>query len=210
MFNIDIRESLLMLPAILLGFSLHEFSHAYTAKRFGDCTAAEQGRVSLNPLVHIDLIGLLLFIFGGFGWAKPTPVNPSNFKNRKRDDLLVSLAGPLANLVILVAFAIVVKLIWVFYPNLFDMPVYGDVIYDILTYFIWVNITLTIFNLLPIPPLDGSHILFDLLPNKFQAYQETFFQIGGILLIILVITDILPIGQVTKIIYDGICDLLWI
>ena len=111
MFNIDIRESLLMLPAILLGFSLHEFSHAYTAKRFGDCTAAEQGRVSLNPLVHIDLIGLLLFIFGGFGWAKPTPVNPSNFKNRKRDDLLVSLAGPLANLVILVAFAIVVKLI---------------------------------------------------------------------------------------------------
>jgi Zn-dependent protease len=208
LFNIDFRESLLMLPAILLGFSIHEFAHAYTAKRFGDLTAEKEGRISLSPLVHIDSIGLLLFFFGGFGWAKPVPVNPLNFKNRKRDDLLVSLAGPLANLLTLVAFAIVVKLIYVFYPNLFDMPVYGNVVYDILTYFIWVNITMTIFNLLPIPPLDGSHILFDLLPDKYQAYQENFFKIGGILLIALVMTDILPIGRVTKIIYDGICSLL--
>jgi Zn-dependent proteases len=208
MFHIDFRESLLMLPAILLGFSIHEFAHACTAKRFGDSTAEKEGRISLNPLVHIDFIGLLLFFFGGFGWAKPVPVNPLNFKNRKRDDLLVSLAGPFANFLTLAAFAIIVKLIYIFYPSLFDMPVYGNVVYDILTYFIWVNITMTIFNLLPIPPLDGSHILFDLLPDKCQAYQETFFKIGGILLIILVITDILPIGRVTKIIYDGICGWL--
>lgn len=210
MFDFNLRESLLMLPAILFGFSIHEFFHAYTAKRLGDRTAEREGRVSLNPLAHIDPIGFLLFFLAGFGWAKPVPVNPSAFKNPKRDDLLVSLAGPLSNLVTALVFAILVKLVYIVYPDVFDLPGYGEVLYDILTYFIWVNIIMTLFNLLPIPPLDGSHILFDFLPLGLQKYREQFLQIGGILLILLVVTDTLPIGPVTSVVYHGICRTLGI
>lgn len=210
MFDIDIREKLLMLPALLFGFSIHEFFHAYTAKKLGDSTAEREGRISLNPIVHIDPIGFLLFFFAGFGWAKPVPVNPSAFKNPKRDDLLVSLAGPLSNLGTVVFFSIIVKLIYLCYPKLFALPAYGEVIYDILTYFIWINIIMTIFNLLPIPPLDGSHILFNLLPDRFHKYKEAIFQFGSIAIIILVFTDLLPVGPVTAAVYQGICRTLGI
>lgn len=210
MLNIDLRESLMMLPALLFGFSIHECAHACTAKHFGDSTAEREGRISLNPFVHIDPVGFFLFFIGGFGWAKPVPVNLFNFKNRKRADLLISLAGPFANIMTLTAFAILVKLIYIFYPSLFELPEYGDIIYDILTYFIWVNITMAVFNLLPIPPLDGSHILFDLLPDRFDTYHEKFSQLGAMLLFGLIMFDVLPVGNITKLIYGSICSVLGI
>lgn len=210
MLNIDFRESLLMLPALLFGFSIHEFAHACTAKHFGDFTAEREGRISLNPFVHIDPIGLLLFFIGGFGWAKPVPVNLLNFKNRKQADLLVSLAGPFANIITLVTFAILVKMIFIFYPSLFEHPEYGEIIYEILTYFIWVNIIMAIFNMLPIPPLDGSRILFNLLPDQYDRYYDKFTQIGSTILFGLIIFDVLPIGKTTFIIYNNICHLLGI
>jgi len=190
--NFDLRESLLMLPAILFGFSIHEFAHAYTARHFGDFTAEREGRITLNPFAHIDPLGLFLFFFAGYGWAKPVPVNLFNFQNRKKADLLVSLAGPCANALTMMAFAILLKLIFVFYPSLFYIPNYGKIIYEILVYFIWVNIIMAIFNLLPVPPLDGSRILFGFLPNKLYfgiMRYERFIAAGIMVLLFLGVLD---------------------
>lgn len=206
--NFDLRESLLMLPAILFGFSIHEFAHAYTARHFGDFTAEREGRITLNPFAHIDPLGLFLFFFAGYGWAKPVPVNLFNFQNRKKADLLVSLAGPCANALTMMAFAILLKLIFVFYPSLFYIPNYGKIIYEILVYFIWVNIIMAIFNLLPVPPLDGSRIIFNLLPNGYDDHYENFSRYGSAILVALIVFDVLPIGKTAAFIFNGIFNLL--
>ncbi len=210
----DLKETLLMLPAILFGFSTHEFWHAYTATSFGDDTPAKQGRLTLNPLAHIDLIGFLLLIYAGFGWAKPVQVNPQAFRNPKRDDILVSIAGPLSNLVTAVIFALIIKGLFLFARELFVIAGYGEYILRILIYFVWINLVLFVFNLIPLPPLDGSHVLFALLPDRFQHLKEQFFQFGGIALMALILfesllnKDILPIGKITQSIYQGLFQLL--
>lgn len=203
-----------MLPAILFGFSIHEFWHAYTATRFGDDTPAKQGRLTLNPLAHIDLIGFLLLVYAGFGWAKPVQVNPQAFRNPKRDDILVSVAGPLSNLVSAVIFALIIKGLFMFAGGLFNIAGYGEYIYKILLYFVWINLVLFVFNLIPLPPLDGSHVLFALLPDRFQIIKEQFFRFGAIALMVLILfeswthLDILPIGTITHSIYRGLFQLL--
>ena len=151
MFNFDLRETLIELPSILFGLSIHEFFHAYTAAKLGDPTAEKQGRLTLNPIAHLDPIGFLLLIFAGFGWAKPVPVNPFAFKHPKRDDILVSIAGPLSNFCSAIFFAIIIKLLLVFYRQLFYIEAYGAIIFNMLDYFIWINLILAFFNLIPIP-----------------------------------------------------------
>lgn len=214
MQQFDLIETLLMLPAILFGLSIHEFWHAFTATRYGDDTPAKQGRLTLNPLAHIDWIGFFLLIYAGFGWAKPVQVNPQAFRNPKRDDVLVSIAGPLSNLVTAVIFALIIKGLFMFASDLFAIADYGEYIRRILVYFVWFNLVLFVFNLIPLPPLDGSHVLFALLPDRFQHLKEQFFRFGGIALMALIFVgswlniDLLPIGKITQTIYQGLFHLL--
>jgi Zn-dependent protease len=148
---------LIRIPAILIALTVHEFAHGYIAWRFGDPTARNAGRLTLNPLSHLDIFGTMMLFFGPFGWAKPVPVNPFNFTNRKRDDLLVSLAGPASNILLALIFGYTLRLL----PNSLLTP-------GVLYFFqlcLGINIGIAFFNLIPVPPLDGSHILADLLPN---------------------------------------------
>lgn len=156
----DPIEILLSLPAVFLAMSFHEFAHAYTADRMGDPTPRNMGRLTLDPLVHVDWIGLLLFAIFGYGWAKPVAVNPSNFRNRKWGDIIVSLAGPVANMMLAVAASVVYVLLIRFFPYI------NTTILSVVDYVIYLNITFSLLNLIPIPPFDGYHVLKDLLFHK--------------------------------------------
>lgn len=206
-FVLKIFEFLLLLFAL----SLHEAAHAWTASRLGDPTARMLGRVTLNPMKHIDLLGtiilplIMLFLpgFGQFliGWAKPTPVTGRNFKNFKRDDMLVTLAGPTSNLLIAIASTILLILLAKFAPQgalithalaigawTVVLGAGGAVaLIGMLLYLsIWINLMLTIFNLLPLPPLDGSHILRNLLPYKALRFYDSLGGWIGLILIIFI------------------------
>lgn len=203
-----------MLPAILFGLTFHEFWHAYTATRFGDDTPAKQGRLTLNPLAHIDLVGFLMLVYAGFGWAKPVQVSPQAFRNPKRDDILVSIAGPLSNLFTAIVFALFIKGLFLFARPMLEIPSYGTYIFKILIYFVWINLVLFVFNLIPLPPLDGSHILFALLPEHFYHLKEKLSQFGGIALMAILFfeslsdLDILPIGKITQVIFQTLMQFL--
>lgn len=213
MFNIDWKDVISMLPSLLFGFAIHEYSHARVAVAFGDDTPKRQGRLTLNPIPHIDPIGLLLFVFAGFGWAKPVQVNLFAFKNPRRNDLLVSLAGPTSNLIAAVIFAFLTRLLPIFNPNIYQGSL-GDAVFNIVSYFVWTNLVLAMFNLIPIPPLDGSRILFDVLPRRFEQYKDSFFKFGAVALIAIILIQnnsnvtILPIGKVTNWVYNRIFDWL--
>lgn len=142
---------LFRVPAILIALTVHEFAHGWTARRLGDNTAERMGRLTLNPLAHLDLFGTLMLLFGPFGWAKPVPVNPRNLRNPRRDMVWVAIAGPLSN--ICFGFAVA----WI-YTSLYTDGAAGVGRYFFL-YLIMINIGLSFFNLLPVPPLDGSNIV---------------------------------------------------
>ena len=173
---------------LLVGFPVHEFSHALAAFRLGDGTAKLFGRLTLNPVAHFDPLGGILlavtFIASqgsfGFGWAKPTPVNPSNFRDRRNGDLIVALAGPVSNLLMATLGAFVFRALDLA-GVLFDLP--RDVIL-VLYYFVAFNVLLAIFNLLPVPPLDGSAILFRLLPAEYAWRLRPFLQQYGFIFLI--------------------------
>jgi len=177
-------EMLLMVPAIVLGLTIHEFAHGWTAYRLGDSTARYQGRLTLNPAAHIDVIGLVMLFIAGFGWARPVPVNPVNLRgNLRRSMMLVSLAGPAANLVLAVAGAVALGLgIWHF-------PLGREIFVAIIR----INVVLAVFNLLPVPPLDGSKILAGLLPGR-QEWLYALENYGVIILLVLLFTGV--IGRV--------------
>lgn len=150
-----ILDKLIMLPGILLAISIHEFSHGFVAVKLGDDTPRIQGRMTLNPLKHIDPLGFMCLLLVGFGWAKPVMINSRNFKNPRRDDLLVSIAGPASNLIMAFIFVILMKLADMFLP----VTMTTQVIWAVLSGTVQINLVLMVFNLLPIPPLDGHHIL---------------------------------------------------
>lgn len=173
LFNNPI-EIFVVILALLTALTIHEFSHAWLANYLGDSTAKRMGRVSLNPIVHLDFLGTIFLLLAGFGWGKPVIVNPNNFKNPKLDNLTVSLAGPISNLLL----ASILGLVYRFLPGT------DTLVLSILKIFIEINLILMIFNLLPIPPLDGSKII-SIFTNEttYMAFQ----QIGIILLFILII-----------------------
>ncbi|NLM43155.1 MAG: site-2 protease family protein [Clostridiales bacterium] len=179
----DVLSLLYRLPAVFIGFSFHEFAHAYVANLLGDDTAKLRGRMTLDPMAHIDPIGIIMLIIFRFGWAKPVPINPYNFKNRKKGTILVSLAGPVMNFFI--AFITLLIYMTIYYRLGFMNKIIENILINI--YFI--NIGLGIFNLIPLPPLDGSKILAGFLPNKveynFFRYEQYFY----ILLILLIFTN---------------------
>lgn len=161
----DFRTLLLSLPGILFGFTIHEFAHAWTAWRLGDDTAARQGRLTLNPLVHLDPMGTILILLAGFGWARPVPINPANFKDPRKGDLLSTFAGPFSNLVT----AVVLSVIYRFMPAPESPDSIPAIFSLVLLYGIQFNLLLCFFNLIPIFPLDGARIVRALLPLN-QAY----------------------------------------
>ncbi|MFW0862528.1 MAG: site-2 protease family protein [Candidatus Komeilibacteria bacterium] len=178
--------------SVLYAIVVHEFSHALAAYKQGDVTAKLNNRLTLNPIPHMDTFGTILLpamlILSGsplvIGWAKPVPVNPANFKNKKWGNTIVSLAGPLANLISAIVFFIILKILSVISPFLFTtlLPAF-------LISLIIVNTVLMIFNLIPIPPLDGSKFLFDVLPAKYNNIKVFLSQQGPWLLLILLIAD---------------------
>ena len=168
--------------AILVSLTIHEFSHGWAAHLFGDDTAKVSGRLTLNPLVHIDPFGFILLLVAGFGWAKPVPVNPANFRRRRLGEAIVSLSGPLANLAGVIVGIILFKLLAPFLGE-------ANLLINFLFMFILINAVLMVFNLIPIPPLDGSHILFSVLPDRFSNFREKVEKNGPWILIILIIGD---------------------
>ena len=214
MFDPDLRRIVLLLPAVLVGFTVHEYSHALVAVRLGDSTPRDQGRLTLNPIAHIELIGLLLILLVGFGWAKPVQINPRNFKNPRNDEILVSLAGPSSNLLFGIAFALAVKFLLTLAPLIFYTGGFGPVLYQIFSYFVWINLLLAVFNLFPIPPLDGSHILLSLIPDKYARFKLVYTRYGRFILIALILLgsfsgyNLLPIGFLTSRLFEGLYNLL--
>ncbi|HCI56093.1 MAG TPA: site-2 protease family protein [Bacteroidales bacterium] len=203
MAGFDILYSLKLLPGIIIGLTVHEFSHAFIAQRCGDNTSAEQGRVTLNPLKHIDLLGFLMLFIAGFGWAKPVQFNEMNLRNPKIDVLKIAVAGPLSNAIT----AMLLSVIFVVFK--FSFGIAGELI----IYAIFINWGLFIFNLIPIPPLDGSHLLF----QWFKKYPEVYnaiYKYGTIALFILLILaigsnkNLLPIGSLIEFISKGFLKVL--
>jgi len=199
MFNFPgLHHLALMLPAVILGLTFHEFAHGWVADRLGDRTARYMGRLTVNPVAHLDPIGLLLLFFAGFGWAKPIPVNPYNLRvNPKQGMLLISLAGPVTNMLVAVISAIAYSVLAGLHLPYFR---------EIMRYMIHINVVLAIFNLIPIPPLDGSKILAGILPGR-QDWLDQFGQYGTIILIILIFTGL--IGVVFNVIIRPIDNLLF-
>ena len=198
---------LLALPGRFMALSLHEFGHAWVADRCGDPTARLMGRLTVNPLKHIDPVGLLLMLVAGIGWAKPVPVNPRNFKHFKRDDIIVSLAGVMMNLLQVIFFSALFVVLVRRDNRLF----FNDAFYYIFLNLIGINTTLIIFNLIPIPPLDGSHVAESLL-GRHLPYQVFAFlrQYGRYILLALLWLGILdyPISWAQNLVFGLISKLL--
>lgn len=208
--NFDIQKTLLILPGIILGFSFHEYAHAQMAVWLGDNTPKHQGRLSLDPRVHIDPFGFLMILIAHFGWARPVEVNESNFKNPRRDDILVSLAGPLMNLLIAVFFLLLIKVIYHIPPTLISNDTF-KIIVEVFDNTLWINVVLFVFNLLPIPPLDGSHIFFGLFNLKHTTFFYEFFTKGRIILPLLIISNALDwvIGPPINLVYSGLVSIFF-
>lgn len=168
--SVNLNNLFISIPAILYALTIHEFFHGWTANKFGDPTARLQGRLTLNPLAHIDILGALCFVFAHFGWGKPVPVNPYNFKNPRRDNVIVSFAGPASNFVSAFLFGVLFQLL----RNTPFIPTnVSAVLYNLLISGIAINLSLAFFNMIPLFPLDGSHILEGLLPYSMsQKYKE--------------------------------------
>lgn len=197
MMSFDIAEWIVRIPVLLFAITVHEYAHGRAAFSLGDPTAKAAGRLSLNPLIHIDPLGAVCLFLFNFGWAKPVPVNTGYFRNIRKDTVLMSLSGPVANFA-----AAFVTGIFIRY---FLMPY--EIYVKVLLYMVLMNTGLGLFNLIPIPPLDGSHVLENLLPYRAAArYREIgrygpFFLIGIIMLDNFAHTGILNMVLVTPMIH---------
>jgi len=175
----DIKSTLINFGVLVICLTVNEFSHAYVALKMGDPTAEQKGRLSLNPLVHLDPFGTLMILFMHFGWAKPVPINPYNFRNFKKGIILTSLAGPISNFLMAIVGAFLARFIYLSQNQ------------DLITFietFVLLNIVLALFNLLPFPPLDGSRLITVFIPPKYDHISNFlerygFFFLIGILLV---------------------------
>jgi Zn-dependent protease len=185
-----VKKLIIMLPALLLSLTAHEYAHGWMAWRLGDDTAKRAGRLSLNPLVHIDPVGaLVLLVTGLVGWAKPVPINPGLFRRRGRDTVLVALAGPLSNLALMVLLIVSVRLLIYLEYSFIQIVGSARAAMDVVAYIMRaaaLNLGLAFFNLLPIPPLDGYMVVSGFLPASFEAFRRRFQILFLVVLVILI------------------------
>jgi len=178
----DLATILLLVPPILAALTFHEYAHGWVAYKLGDPTAKIAGRLTLNPLAHLDPVGAIMLFLFYFGWAKPVPVNPYNLRSPKTDMIWVSLAGPGANILLAAILAVIIKPLLNY--GLIDL--FG-IMYKMLTLAVFINLMLAFFNLLPVPPLDGSKVVAGLLPDHCLKWWGYFEMSGPFVLISLII-----------------------
>ena len=183
-----IITKLLTLPGIILGLSLHEFAHAWMSDRLGDPTPRRQGRLTINPLAHIDPLGFVALLLVGFGWGKPVMIDPSYYKHRRRDEFLVAIAGVTMNLIIAVILSFPARALFrMYYTN--GSPLVENIFY-IVYYAVSINICLMVFNLIPCPPLDGWNIVTQIFRLDRYRWWYKVYQYGQWILIMLIISNI--------------------
>ena len=214
MLNLSPTELIQAIIIIVVSLTVHEFGHSLMAIRLGDETPRRQGRLTLNPLAHIDLVGFIMLVVAGFGWAKPVIIDPGALKKPQRDEILISIAGPLANILLAVVVGLVVWVIVAARGSFSRALVVG--VFNVLTQAAAINVSLALFNMLPIPPLDGSHLVTTWLKKVNMPLAMTFFRYGSWALLALIVVervtklDILPIGRLTSAIVIGFYRLLGI
>ncbi|HEX2094636.1 MAG TPA: site-2 protease family protein [Longimicrobiaceae bacterium] len=203
------EQLLITLPVLIFSVVLHEVAHAWVARSQGDLTAAAQGRITLNPLPHLDPLGSILLpgimaIMGGpiLGWARPVPVDPRNFRNYKRGDILVSLAGVATNFLLAILFTLLLAAVIAAHRGIPRLAPSWELLANMFYAGIGLNFLLVIFNLIPIPPLDGSHVLYHLLPVRLALRYRELGQYGMLILFVLLFVGVLnflvlPVGALT-------------
>ena len=182
-------DKLMILPGIIIGVTLHEAGHAYSSYWLGDPTPKAQGRLSLSPLAHMDPLGFVFLLIAGFGWGKPVEINPYYYKNKRRDELIVSLAGVTVNLIIAVVFALITRAL----VNAYGYSSEKNFIYYaamICTYVVLINLVLMVFNLIPCPPLDGWGIVTEIFDLKKYSWWYPVYRRGFLILMVLIIFNI--------------------
>ena len=206
---------LMALPVIFISLSVHETAHGYVALKLGDPTARNFGRLTLNPMKHLDVFGFLCILLTGFGWAKPVPVNSRHFKKPRRDMALVALAGPLSNLLLAVCFLLLLRFVgfgWLAQLDIKTEAQYRLVLLAIQLFYngIYMNLTLAVFNLLPVTPLDGSRIILPLLPPRATYWMARNERTISLVILVLFLLGPLSnmIGFITELIMKGLFALV--
>lgn len=200
---------LISAPGVLIAITFHEFAHGYAAYKLGDDTAKNQGRLSLNPFAHLDPIGTLMLLVAGFGWGKPVEVNPRNYTRKismEKGEAIVSAAGPIMNFILAIIFTLIYCAIYKFASTAFIISTIGQIILLLISSTISINIGLGVFNLIPLPPLDGSKILIHFLPYNAKTWFENNTQLFYVIFIVLWITNLISyiISPVIGVVSNGI------
>lgn len=203
---------LLTLPAVLVAITFHEYAHAFAADKLGDDTPRRQGRLNLNPFSHLDFFGSIMLVFAGFGWGKPVEINPRNFNRNVKmttGEMIVAAAGPIMNIVLAFIFAVIYFAIVKFVPT-FGATSVGGIILLLIQICISINVGLGIFNLIPLPPLDGSKIIMGFLPYNVRGWFEKYYQVFYIAFIVIWVTGIAGyiISPVIELVSSGIIRLV--